>query len=306
MTRIKYLYILLVIAMFLWGSSWPTSKILSAYTDSSVLTFWRFFFVLIGSLIILTIFKIPLKLEKSALKWVLIAGILNGLYTFVFFIALRHGLAGKGGVLVTTMIPIFSYILFILSIQFNKKAKLKDKIGKSEILGLFLGLLSGLCLLNLENLEELFGKFNILFLSCSFIWSLIAIFNHKAKGTHPLAINFYINLVSIVMFSWVLFDAKSYEIFHFELKFWINMFVVAFLSTTLGTSIYYYGIHILGSVKANSFVLITPASALICSYFILGEVPNMLTLLGCALAIGAIYFINIYGKKAKSNFQNRD
>ncbi|EKE9350589.1 EamA/RhaT family transporter, partial [Campylobacter jejuni] len=36
MTRTKYLYILLVLAMFLWGSSWPTSKILSAYADTSV------------------------------------------------------------------------------------------------------------------------------------------------------------------------------------------------------------------------------------------------------------------------------
>lgn len=53
----------------------------------------------------------------------------------------------------------------------------------------------------------------------------------------------------------------------------------------------------LGSVKANSFVLITPASALICSFFILDEVPTILTLIGCVLAIFAIYFINIYGKK---------
>ncbi len=90
----------------------------------------------------------------------------------------------------------------------------------------------------------------------------------------------------------------SFEILSSDAKFWINMFVVAFLSTVVGTSIYYYGIYILGSVKANSFVLITPASALICSYFILDEVPNALTLLGCALAIGDIYFINIYGEKA--------
>ncbi len=211
MTRTKYLYILLVIAMFLWGSSWPTSKILANYTDTSIITFWRFFFVVLGSFFVLNFLKIPLKIEKTALKWVLIAGVLNGLYAFVFFIAIKHGLAGKGGVLVTTMIPIFSYLIFMI--------------------GIF-------------------------------------------------------------------FDVKSYEIFHFEFKFWISMFVVAFLSTIIGTSIYYYGIHILGSVKANSFVLITPASALICSYFILDEVPNALTLLGCALAIGAIYFINIYGKKA--------
>ncbi|HEG6546222.1 TPA: EamA family transporter, partial [Campylobacter jejuni] len=96
MTRTKYLYILLVIAMFLWGSSWPTSKILANYTDTSIITFWRFFFVVLGSFFVLNFLKIPLKIEKTALKWVLIAGVLNGLYAFVFFIAIKHGLAGKG------------------------------------------------------------------------------------------------------------------------------------------------------------------------------------------------------------------
>ena len=252
--------------------------------------YWVHFFVL-------SFLKIPLRLEKNALKWVLIAGVLNGLYAFVFFIAIKHGLAGKGGVLVTTMIPIFSYLIFVIAIFFQKDKKSTHKITKSEILGLFLGLISGLCLLNLGSMEELLGKFNALFLSCAFIWALMAVFTHKAKGTHPLAINFYINLMSLLMFSWVLFDLKSYEIFQFDFKFWINLFVVAFLSTVVGTSIYYYGIHILGSVKANSFVLITPASALICSFFILDEVPTILTLIGCVLAIFAIYFINIYGKK---------
>ncbi|HED6608487.1 TPA: DMT family transporter [Campylobacter coli] len=297
MDRSKYLFILLVIAMFLWGSSWPTSKILANYTDTSIITFWRFFFVVLGSFFVLSFLKIPLRLEKNALKWVLIAGVLNGLYVFVFFIAIKHGLAGKGGVLVTTMIPIFSYLIFVIAIFFQKDKKSTHKITKSEILGLFLGLISGLCLLNLGSMEELLSKFNALFLSCAFIWALMAVFTHKAKGTHPLAINFYINLMSLLMFSWVLFDLKSYEIFQFDFKFWINLFVVAFLSTVVGTSIYYYGIHILGSVKANSFVLITPASALICSFFILDEVPTILTLIGCVLAIFAIYFINIYGKK---------
>ncbi|MGR8016362.1 DMT family transporter [Campylobacter coli] len=297
MDRSKYLFILLVIAMFLWGSSWPTSKILANYTDTSIITFWRFFFVVLGSFFVLSFLKIPLRLEKNALKWVLIAGVLNGLYAFVFFIAIKHGLAGKGGVLVTTMIPIFSYLIFVIAIFFQKDKKSTHKITKSEILGLFLGLISGLCLLNLGSMEELLGKFNALFLSYAFIWALMAVFTHKAKGTHPLAINFYINLMSLLMFSWVLFDLKSYEIFQFDFKFWINLFVVAFLSTVVGTSIYYYGIHILGSVKANSFVLITPASALICSFFILDEVPTILTLIGCVLAIFAIYFINIYSKK---------
>ncbi|HFU6384844.1 TPA: EamA/RhaT family transporter, partial [Campylobacter coli] len=53
MDRSKYLFILLVIAMFLWGSSWPTSKILANYTDTSIITFWRFFFVVLGSFFVL-------------------------------------------------------------------------------------------------------------------------------------------------------------------------------------------------------------------------------------------------------------
>lgn len=129
-----------------------------------MITFWRFFFVLLGSLTVLGFLRIPLRLEKSILKWVLIAGILNGLYTFVFFISIKYGLAGKGGVLVTTMIPIFSYLIFMIAILFQKDKKSTHKITKSEILGLFLGLLSGFCLLNLGSLEDLFGKFNILFL----------------------------------------------------------------------------------------------------------------------------------------------
>ncbi|OEV65724.1 hypothetical protein AJY73_05190 [Campylobacter jejuni] len=294
----RYLFILLFIAMFLWGSSWPTSKILTQYSSPLIITFWRFFFITIGSTLVLMLLKLPFKIPKNIFKWIFLAGILNALYTLVFFTALSHGAAGKGGVLVTTMIPIISYLFFMISIALNKNEKLNQHIKKNQVLGLILGLISGFCLLESGSLEDLFSKFNILFLGCAFIWASLTIFTHKAKGANALTINFYINALSMLLYTPVLFMPHSFEILSSDAKFWINMFVVAFLSTVVGTSIYYYGIHILGSVKANSFVLITPASALICSYFILDEVPNALTLLGCALAIGAIYFINIYGKKA--------
>ena len=96
--------------MFLWGMSWPTSKILSSYANVEFVVLWRFFFVLVGSLPILLLLKISLKISKKTLKWLFIAGGLNALYAFTFFLALRYGTAGKGGVLVTTMVPIFSYL----------------------------------------------------------------------------------------------------------------------------------------------------------------------------------------------------
>ncbi|EHE0558316.1 DMT family transporter [Campylobacter upsaliensis] len=287
----SYLYLSLVIAMFLWGMSWPTSKILSFYANVEFIVLWRFFFVLVGSLPILLFLKISLKISKKTLKWLFIAGGLNALYAFIFFLALRYGTAGKGGVLVTTMVPIFSYLFLFLG--FKKSYKL----SKYEIFGLFIGIISGLFLLNLNSLEELFGRFNVLFLLCAFIWALMSLCTHKTKGEHPLAVNFYVNGISFLFFTPLLLNDESFFILEADMKFWLNMFVVAFLSTVVGTSIYYYGIHILGNVRANSFILITPASALLTSFLILNEVPTTLTLVGGALAIVAIYFM---GKKGKA------
>ncbi|TQR33171.1 EamA/RhaT family transporter [Campylobacter sp. MIT 99-7217] len=294
-----YLYTLLVLSMFFWGTSWPLSKILTYYPQGfDIICFWRFVFVVLGSLGVVLIFKISLKLDKSIIKYIVIAGLLNALYTLIFFIAIAHGFAGKGGVLVTTMIPIFSYLLFILALKLKHK-KIKENINKTEFFGLFLGLCSGLCLLELDSLSTLFGKFNVLFLLCALIWACMTIFTHKTKGANPLAVNFYINAVSLIIFAPILLLPNTFEVFNNDGTFWLSLIAVTFLSTVVGTSIYYFGIHKLGSIKANSFILITPASALISSYFILDEIPTLLTLLGCVLAICAIYCINIYSKKGK-------
>ena len=55
------------------------------------------------------------------------------------------------------------------------------------------------------------------------------------------------------------------------MKFWSMIFVVAVLSTAIGTSIYYMGIAKLGATRASSYQLLVPAMALGSSYLILGE-----------------------------------
>ena len=171
---------------------------------------------------------------------------------------------------------------------------------KNEIIGLCLGIISGFFLLNLGSVDELFGKFNTFFVLCAFDWALMSIFTQKIR-TNPLVMNFYITLFSLVAFVPIWFEPATYFLFEAPLRFWFHLFCVAILSTLVGTSIYYLGIKELGSAKANSFMLLVPASALICSYFVLGEKPSLLTLFGTALAICAIYLINGKGLKSNAN-----
>ena len=46
------LYISLLVAMFIWGISWPSAKIVGRYADAELLMFWRF---LIGAISMLPI-----------------------------------------------------------------------------------------------------------------------------------------------------------------------------------------------------------------------------------------------------------
>ena len=68
----------------------------------------------------------------------------------------HYGYAGKGAVLVTTLNPI---ITFIIMLFINKK------INKKEILGICLGLLGGLFIMNIfkEGFSHIFHRFPDLF-----------------------------------------------------------------------------------------------------------------------------------------------
>lgn len=287
-------------AMFLWGTSWPSSKILVEYAPPYLIAFWRLFFVLISAFLIVLVLRIKLKMDKRSLFFSLIVGICNALYSLFFFSGLEFGLAGLGGVLVTTSIPILSFILmqFLRYKEARKRKIIIKQAPKNQIFGLFLGILSGAFLLNLANFTELFSKANIFFLLAALTWVFLSMFSKNIKA-HPLLLNFYVSLFSFIFALPLIFFDGVFFILEADFKFFAFMFLVAFLSTGIGTGIYYYGIKILGVVKTNAFQLLVPPCALLMSFFMLNERPSFSTVFGTALALFAIYFINIYKKKEK-------
>ena len=287
--------ILLVVAMTFWGSSWASSKVLTSYTSADVITFWRFFFALMASIPLVIILRIPIRIDGSALKYLFLASITNCAYSIMFFIGVNYGAAGKGGVLVTTLTPVFVYLLtyWIHKIQNNPKM-----MRGNEILGLTLGIIAGICLLDLGNLSVLFSKSNVFFVLCALDWAVLTLICQRVR-IHPIAINFYITLFSVLLSSPIFFfESAMLDIFSFDARFWTMLFVVSVLSTAVGTSIVYMGVAQIGAEKASSYQLLVPLIALVASYFILGEIPSLLTLFGGGIAIFAIYLINVY-KRAK-------
>lgn len=98
--------------MVSWGISWPIGKMIAGTVPISVLVFWRFLATFLSVIPLLIVMRIPFKLKTGKDYWnVLIGGIIYTFYNQFFFMGLKNGLPGAGGVLVTTLNPIVTFLL---------------------------------------------------------------------------------------------------------------------------------------------------------------------------------------------------
>ena len=218
---------------------------------------------------------------------ILIASVFLVLYSIVFFLGVQHGTPGFGGALVTTLIPINTFILIAL---INR-----NTISLKHSFALILGGFGVLTMLNVWNFNpnEIFSKDNIYFLMASILWPLLTIVSAKDTKTNGLVFTFYVYVISTFVVYLFFVDNSVFEkVANFDFKFWINMFMITILSTTFATSIYFIAIAKIGTKEATTFIFLVPASAMISSAIYLGEKISLNTILGTICTIIAIYILN--------------
>lgn len=283
----KNLILLLIFSMILWGLSWPAAKITTAYTSTTTLLFLRFFFSALGLLPVLLYFKQPFGFKKEALKSIILASIFICSYNYFFFLALKHGLAGLGGVLVTTLNPLITFFIVALFAR--------EKLRGFQIIGLALGVTGGVFIMRLWELsfEELMQGGNFLFLIAATLWSGLTLASSGAKEyISTITFSFYLYIITAI-FSFFL--APKHEILatlSFDGIFWFNMLFISIITTAVATTIYFRASAILGSATASSFIYLVPVTAILGSFLMLGEVPKLTTLIGGVICVLAVAIIN--------------
>jgi drug/metabolite transporter (DMT)-like permease len=282
-----------VIAMIFWGTAWSSAKVVSNMVSPDVVVFWRFSFAFITMAPLLFIMKLSLKVTKRELLFLILGAVFYTTYNQLFFKGLVHGLAGAGGVLVTTTNPIITHVLVIIF--------LGQKISKRSIIGLVLGLTGGFFLLQGWTLkpDEIFKPGNILFLFAATAWAVLSIVTNQIQKNklNYLVTSFYLlGLSALLQF----FFAVPYgltSIIGQNLIFWGNLIYLGTIAMALSTTIYFLATSKFGSERASSFIFIVPTSAVLTSFIFLGEVPQWYTIVGGCIAIAAVYLINSKTKK---------
>lgn len=280
-------YPLLILSMIFWGIAWVNTKILTAYVNEYELVFLRMGICFISMFPIIYFSNLSFKINLKSFYLILIASVFLVLYSIVFFLGVQHGTPGFGGALVTTLIPINTFILIAL---INRKT-----ISLKHSFALILGGFGVLTMLNVWNFNpnEIFSKDNIYFLMASILWPLLTIVSAKDTKTNGLVFTFYVYVISTFVVYFFFVDNSVFEkVANFDFKFWINMFMITILSTTFATSIYFIAIAKIGTKEATTFIFLVPASAMVSSAIYLGEEISFNTIIGTICTIIAIYILN--------------
>lgn len=297
-TNKNIFYTLMFLAMAGWGGSWVNAKVLSLYINEYELIFFRNVFTILTLAPVLLLSKKFFKINLRSIFIAIIASIVMIAYMKCYFLGTKYGTASLGGALVTTLIPINTFL--IMAIFFGRK------IEKKDIFALFIGAIGVLTILNVWSFspKEIFNIQNAYFLGGSILWPILTIVSSKITKTSPMVFTFYMYVITTIMVSLFFMDFQAIKYENFDSIFWINILSLAVISTTFATTIYFIGIEKLGTNEVSSFVFLVPFFAIGLSAIFLKEQIGISMIIGTILTIIAVKILNnikLIKKRANAN-----
>jgi len=281
------------IAMLSWGATWVNAKILGSYLSSYELIFLRFLIASIALLPIIYFLKLKLNIGLKNFVLAFASGLLLVLYNYLFFKGCYYGDAGFGGVLVTTLNPIITFLLVSL-ISFKK-------ISKKEAFALSLGAIGTMTIMQIWSVGLnvwLEGGVKY-FLLASFTWPFITILSSYLKNANAIVFSLYMFTIATILDYAIFLNFTISNISSLDYHFWINLLILSIFGTSFGTSIFFIGSAKMGSKWASSYFFLVPFSAAIFAIIFLQEKINLALIVGGFLTIIAIYILNGYNIKWK-------
>ena len=282
----KFFFILLFFAMVAWGGSWVNVKVLSSYINAYEMILLRFGITAATMVPIIVWLKHSFKIDLKSFVLVVLVAITLLLYNKYYYLGTKLGTASLGGALVTTLIPILTFIF--LAILGTRKVERKD------IFALFIGAVGVLTMLHIWSFDatRIFVIHNLYFLLAAMLWSVLTIISSKSTKISPIVFTFYMYLVTVALDVLIFVDIGSLNVMEFDAIFWVNIALISLAASTFSNTIYFLGIEKLGAAEVSSFVFLVPFSAIILSAIFLKERIDLSIIIGTILTLFAVKMLN--------------
>ncbi len=272
---------LLILAMIAWGSNWVSAKILMNYFSAGELIFWRFLIASFSLLIVLVIFKISLKLSFKNIIISILSAVFLSLYNLLFFLGDHLASAALGGVLVTTLNPIVTFLIIAF---LNKKI-----LSKKEIFALFLGAIGSIFIIKIWQFDITFNKGILFFILAALIWPLLTIISSNIEKENSLTFSVYMFLFTAII---TYFFVNKTIVPSFDFKITFNLLALSVFGTSFATAAYFFGSSVLGGKRASTYIFIVPLTSVLFAVLFLNEKIDIFMIIGGIISIIGVYILN--------------
>jgi drug/metabolite transporter (DMT)-like permease len=292
-------YILMIVAMFFWGGSWVSAKILVAIAPPLTIGFFRF--LVAGILFALLLPAIGIKpwklINRDNVKILFLAG-LTGVFGYgvLFLTGMRFTTAAQGSIIAgfnPASVSLFAHIIHgeRLSRRWHYSGFALAFTGVVFVVGVQ-------ALIDFQ-LDHLVG--NLIIVGAMLMWGLYSSIGKEAMKTLSAAEV----TAGGVVFGCVLFGlgALTEEVWSlpalYEPVFWINVFYLGAFVTFVAFLFYFEAIKNIGATRTGGFINLVPVFGTALSVLILNEQIYWTFILGIALVIIGIITINLPDRNAK-------
>lgn len=295
-------YSSLILTLIFWAASWVAGRVSASGGLPAPFASHLRMLMLAGFFGLLSL-RSPAKLRVplQSLSFCAISAVFLVIYNLLFFYGLKFVQSNQAGIINAIFIPLFSTAIYYTS--------RRQALPFLKILGLSLGLLSGLFLLGLAPiLLSALSKAQALSLPAGFLhyslftftalaWSILGIFSHKAQSQLGLIqYSFYLYLFASLFSSW-----GWYWSIPLGQVAWTPLIIVVGIGSILGTSCYFFALRVLPSQQANVYLFLNPVFIFALSAIFLKESWDIWLSVGSLLAMLSILLLNLSQSSATKN-----
>ncbi len=290
-------HLLAFITIFIWGTTFVSTKILLRDLSPIEILFYRF---IIAYAILWVIYPRFHKIKSAGEELLFLSLGLSGvtMYFLVENMALDYTYASNVG-LIVSMSPISTAIAAHL---FTRDEKFRPNLVWGFLMaisGIFLVVFNGRFVLKLNMAGDLLALLSAL------TWTVYSVLLKKVDHSHsPLLVvrkTFFYGLLAITPMLFV-FKADLKTAGALSLTVALNVLFLGFAASALCFVMWNTTVRFIGTVKANNYIYLVPLITMVTSMLVLHEKVNWLMCLGGALILSGVY---VAEKGFRLPFSNR-
>ncbi len=286
------IYAKLFLTAVFWGGTFIAGRILAQEVEPYSGSFLRFLVASVCMFPLVWHFEGRLQsLQKKQFLLVLLSG-MSGvfLYNVFFLTGMQTVQAGRASVIVASnpvLISLFAALLFR-----------GERMTLLKAFGVALSVCGAVYVITRGNPAEILqgavGRGEMLIFGCVASWVSYSLIGKVVmRDVQPVSAVTYACLVgSAALLPPALLEGMAGNFGGYSLSAWLSIVYLGFFGTCLGFIWYYEGIKEIGPSKAGVFINFVPISAVIMSFFLLGEPVDLSLLAGGALVLSGIYLTN--------------